>query len=199
VLITNALIYSTTDIFSAGFQDHGIGPILGTHGNTGAGGANVWDYMYLEQAMPDTFQSLPKGTSMRVAFRRSTRIGSMSGVPLEDLGVVPDKIHRMTKDDLFKDNVDLIAHAASLLKGNKLRILNATATTSGANRKLSLTTQGVSRVDVYLNGRPSMSLDVKNGSTQTALPASPAALKTIRLEGYEGGDVVVTRNLIVTS
>jgi Peptidase family S41 len=198
VLITNALIYSTTDIFSAGFQDHGIGPVLGTHGNTGAGGANVWDYVYLQQAMPDTFKTLPKGTSMRVAFRRSTRIGSMSGVPLEDLGVIPDKIHRMTRDDLFKDNVDLIADAAALLKSQKFYVLNAVLT-AGAGRQLSVATQGLSRVDVYLNGRPALSLDVKDGSTPASLPASPAALKTIRLEGYDGNDVVVTRNVVVTS
>jgi hypothetical protein len=42
VLVTDALCYSTTDIFVAGFQDHGIGPILGCHASTGAGGANVW-------------------------------------------------------------------------------------------------------------------------------------------------------------
>jgi hypothetical protein len=38
VLITDARCYSATDIFSAGFQDHGIGPILGVDDNTGAGG-----------------------------------------------------------------------------------------------------------------------------------------------------------------
>ena len=35
VIITDALCYSATDIFAAGFQDHKIGPILGTGGNTG--------------------------------------------------------------------------------------------------------------------------------------------------------------------
>lgn len=44
VLITNALCYSATDIFTAGFQDHKIGTVLGTSGNTGAGGANVWTH-----------------------------------------------------------------------------------------------------------------------------------------------------------
>ena len=42
VLIIDALCYSTTDIFAAGFQDHGIGTILGVSANTGAGGTNVW-------------------------------------------------------------------------------------------------------------------------------------------------------------
>src|SRR5262249_21712815 len=32
VLVTDALCYSTTDIFAAGFQDHEIGKILGTDG-----------------------------------------------------------------------------------------------------------------------------------------------------------------------
>jgi len=33
--------YSTTDMFAAGFKDHGIGKILGVDNDTGAGGANV--------------------------------------------------------------------------------------------------------------------------------------------------------------
>ena len=44
VLLFNGLSYSTSDIFAAGFQDHDIGPILGTSGNVGAGGANGWSY-----------------------------------------------------------------------------------------------------------------------------------------------------------
>ena len=48
-LITDALCYSATDIFAAGFQDHEIGPVIGVHGNTGAGGANVWSYGLLHQ------------------------------------------------------------------------------------------------------------------------------------------------------
>ena len=42
VLIIDALCYSTTDIFAAGFQHHGIGTILGVSANTGGGDANVW-------------------------------------------------------------------------------------------------------------------------------------------------------------
>ena len=37
VLVTDALCYSTTDIFAAGFQDHQIGPVLGVDGNTTTG------------------------------------------------------------------------------------------------------------------------------------------------------------------
>jgi hypothetical protein len=41
ILIIDALCYSTTDMFAAGFQDHNIGEVLGADGNTGAGGGNV--------------------------------------------------------------------------------------------------------------------------------------------------------------
>ncbi|HEY9667217.1 MAG TPA: S41 family peptidase, partial [Coleofasciculaceae cyanobacterium] len=97
LLITDALCYSTTDMFAAGFQDHNIGPILGTSGNTGAGGANVWEYSYLQYSLDLT--SLPRGASFRLAVRRSTRVGDRAGFPLEDFGVIPDYIHCMTKND----------------------------------------------------------------------------------------------------
>lgn len=114
-LITDALCYSTTDIFSAGFQDHGIGPVIGVSGNTGAGGANVWGYDVLEQLLPGVFRPLPKGISMRVAVRRTARVGERSGDPVEDLGVKPDLEHPLTKRDLLEENADLIAFAAQAL------------------------------------------------------------------------------------
>jgi C-terminal processing protease CtpA/Prc len=119
LLVTDALCYSTTDIFAAGFQDHGIGPILGTHGNTGAGGANVWTHSLLKLLLPHhpSILSLPKNATFRVSIRRTTRVGKNTGMPLEDLGVVPDHIHHMTKNDLLNQNADLIEKAASILAG----------------------------------------------------------------------------------
>ena len=190
VLITNALIYSTTDIFAAGFQDHNIGPILGVDGNTGAGGANVWPYEYVQQLLGDKFfKALPKGTSMRVAMRRSTRVGAMTGVPLEDLGLNLANSHRMTRNDVFQDNVDLIAQAASLLKGVKARTLSGSVGAAG----LKIQSKGLSRVDVYVNGRPAASLDVKDGETVTTL--TPPAGSKVSLAGFDGDELVVTRRV----
>jgi len=117
VLITDARCYSTTDIFAAGFQDNGLGKILGIDGNTGAGGANVFDYATLSHVMDAAGQpipSLPKGVSMRVSIRRTTRVGENAGVPVEDLGIEPDARHLITRDDLMHDNRDMIAAAAAL-------------------------------------------------------------------------------------
>jgi C-terminal processing protease CtpA/Prc len=114
VLITDALCYSASDMFAAGFQDLRIGKILGIHGNTGAGGANVWGhntlYKLWSQNMKDSdpFTPLPQGANITVAVRRTLRT---SGYPLEDLGVQPDTLHKMTNDDLLKDNTDLINQA----------------------------------------------------------------------------------------
>lgn len=115
LLITDARCYSTTDIFVAGFQDHGIGQILGTDGNTGAGGANVWGLAELCTALPDMFKPIAHRGDMTLAVRRTTRVGNMSGVPVEDLGVIPELRWKLTRRDVFENNADLIAHAVDIL------------------------------------------------------------------------------------
>jgi len=124
VLIVDALCYSATDIFVAGFQDHGIGKIIGTSGNTGAGGANVWTYTDLcalvSHLSPSllvraAFGPLPQGAEMRVAIRRSLRVRQNAGIPVEDLGIAPEQRHWLTKRDVLDHNRDLLDAAGKLL------------------------------------------------------------------------------------
>lgn len=117
VLVTDALCYSAADIFAAGFQDNGLGTILGVASRTGAGGANVWTHDLLRLWLPDQLDQLPAGTGFRIALRRVTRVRSNEGVPLEDLGVQPDRLHRLTKRDLTDANHDLVTAAARLVAG----------------------------------------------------------------------------------
>src|SRR5207244_2587085 len=68
ILLTDALCYSATDLFAAGFQDHLIGKILGVDPNTGAGGANVWEHDLLVRITTGTkyeLKTLPPGSRMR--------------------------------------------------------------------------------------------------------------------------------------
>jgi len=51
---------------------------------------------------------------MRVAIRQTTRVKDNAGVPLEDLGVQPDHIHKITRNDILNSNEDLIRAAAEL-------------------------------------------------------------------------------------
>ena len=125
VLITDALCYSASDTFAAGFQDEKIGKVIGVHNNTGAGGANVWTHSLLhyltrdETGQSQFFKPLEYGAEIRVAVRRTLRNGNNRGIPLEDLGILPDKICRLTKDDLLFKNRDLLAKALEMVRNIK--------------------------------------------------------------------------------
>ncbi len=118
VLITDALCYSAADMFAAGFQDNGLGKIIGTHANTGAGGANVWSHEILrnlfDDVKPETnpLKPLPKGANLSVAVRRILR---KNDEPIEDLGILPNFLHKITKNDLLYGNIDLIRKAMEVL------------------------------------------------------------------------------------
>jgi len=202
VLITDARCYSATDIFAAGFKDHGIGHMLGVDNNTGAGGANVWTHqllkLLLERPSPadtDTpYQPLPNGAGLRVAIRRTMRVGAQSGTPLEDLGVAPDSIHALTKNDLLNGNADLIAEAGTLLTGMPVRRLNANATLAGSVLTLDATTAALSRLDVYVDGRPLASLDVVDGNHSVNVNV-PDGATGVRLAGYHNDALVAARKM----
>ncbi|HEX9154536.1 MAG TPA: S41 family peptidase, partial [Nitrospira sp.] len=191
LLITDPLCYSATDVFSAGFQDNEIGPILSVGGRTGAGGANVWEHGLLRQVLPgpdSPFSPLPKGASFRVAIRRIIRSGTHRGVPLEDLGVHPDQTHRMTKTDLLNDNADLIAKAGQLLAGlPKVSLSVQVSAAVGGKRNVTLTTQGLDRVDVTVDGRPRATTDLTDGTTVVEIPHPGGGTHDVAARGFKGG------------
>lgn len=194
VLIVDALCYSTTDIFAAGFQDHEIGPVIGVDASTGAGGANVWTHQHLaDLVLPgdgSVYVPLPRGAAMRVSMRRTLRVGKRAGTPVEDLGVVPDKVRSFTRRDLLETNVDLIEYAASLIAGRAPRVVKVRA--QGANRPnravVFIETEGIDRLDVYVDERPLRSLDVqKDGIRRIFVPAAAAV---VAIHGYQNGKQV---------
>jgi hypothetical protein len=196
VLVTDARCYSATDIFAAGFQDHRIGPVLGVDPNTGAGGANVWTHALLKQLLEipavdpqSPFKDLPGGANMRVAIRRTLRVGGLAGTPVEDLGVVPDELHPMTRDDVLSGNKDLLDHAGALLAALPVRRLDVrSATIAGGTVTLTLQVAGVDRIDVYVNGRPRSTFDVVDGPVTATIEGG--AGDGIRIEGFAAGELV---------
>jgi len=160
VLITDALCYSTTDIFAAGFQDHGIGTVLGTDSNTGAGGANVWEHRYfVSDILPDSgYEELPNGAGMRISIRRTLRVAEHAGAPVEDLGVIPQVRHFLTRNDVLHGNRDLVRKAASLLADRPARSLKVKfQRTSSTQATVIAEAEGMTRLDVYLDDRPNQS------------------------------------------
>jgi Peptidase family S41 len=197
VLVINARCYSATDIFAAGFADHQIGPILGTDSNTGAGGANVWPHSLLKALLDadpadsaSPYRSLPKGASMRVAIRRTLRVGEQSGTPLEDLGVQPDHVHLMTARDVLEGNVDLMDRAGELLAAMPVRSLDVEVTGDGDRLRVEIDATNVDWVAVHVDGRPRASVDVIGGP-QSVVIDDVAGARKVRVEGFAGGAVVV--------
>lgn len=176
ILITDALSYSTTDMFAAGFQDNEIGEVLGTSDNTGAGGANVWwyeDFMNaVGKASMSLFKPLPRNSDLVIAMRRSIRVGLREGRPLEEFGIAPDHRHYMTKRDLLERNVDLLRRAARILGAKPIYSLSVEPLTKrkhtlqiAASSRVRPRDQRkrISRVDIFVNGRPFKTLNARNG------------------------------------
>ncbi len=175
ILITDALSYSTTDIFAAGFQDHKIGEILGTSDNTGAGGANMWYYQDLVDALGKNagarFKPLPRDTSFQLAMRRSVRVGEREGRPLEELGIAPDFRHYMTRNDLMYRNGDMLRRAARILATKPLYHLSVHSLAGWRALRISASSKvrprdrrmQIAHVEVSLNGRPHKSLKANSG------------------------------------
>jgi hypothetical protein len=204
VLITSARCYSATDIFAAGFQDHGIGPVLGVDNNTGAGGANVWTHALLlrllgqngnaANPLPESpLRALPRNGGMRVSVRRTLRVGRQAGTELEDLGVVPDERHKNTRRDIMEGNADLIEKAASLLAARDRFRLDVATAPAGATLKVTVTTANMDRLDPAIDGRPQQSVDVSDGTRTIDFLAPPHGV--LSLEGYRQGELVAARRV----
>ncbi|HEX8367002.1 MAG TPA: S41 family peptidase [Pyrinomonadaceae bacterium] len=194
MLITDALCYSTTDIFAAGFQDHEIGPILGVDNNTGAGGANVWEQrFFVSHLLPGSvYEALPNEAGMRVSIRRTLRVGARAGTPVEDLGVVPDERYFITKNDVLNDNVDMINKAGSMLaaiqplRGLTVDIQSVSPTQVNA----ALETQNIDRLDLYIDDRPVTSVDVQGGQTTIPITVVNGAGSILEIRGFDRSQLI---------
>jgi hypothetical protein len=215
VLITDALSYSATDIFAAGFQDNQIGYVLGTSGNTGAGGANFWSLDDLRRAQKTNptspFKELPKGAEMIVAMRRSIRVGACAGSPLEEFGVGPDELHLMTRRDVLEDNRDLMATAARLIRRQPSFKLSVTPVTRKVTREIVVSAasrvpsskagHGITRLDIYVGNRPVRSIDARGGavrSTQVTIGKAGERPATVEVQAWDhAGRLVAFRRTAV--
>jgi hypothetical protein len=196
VLVTDARCYSAADMFAAGFQDNGIGPVLGTDGNTGAGGGNIWSMANLLAALPSAdefpFRPLPDGADLSVVIRRVLRVGPNAGTPLEDYGVVPDERHVTTRADLVDDDADLMAAASALLGKGTPRRFDVELTEAGGELTASFTAHGVEHADVVVDGRPRLTVDLGGDPAPAVVPGAGTP-RLVRVVGYDGGEPVAVR------
>jgi hypothetical protein len=199
VLVTDALCYSTTDIFAAGFQDHQIGVTLGCHASTGAGGATVWDHKEQLQSLKlgstNPFSALPNGSGMRVAALRCTRVGDQTGLPVEDYGVASKVRYYMTKEDVIGYNDNLIAAAARLLNASAKQRLQLTPAAALPRQEYTVDCDNIDRLDVTLDGRPVISRSVTASPFNVSLPEQAPIGSVLQAQGFRQGALVVSTRL----
>jgi hypothetical protein len=107
---------------------------------------------------------------MRVAARRCTRVGSRSGSPVEDYGIVSNIRYYLTKNDVVDYNSDLIAAAAKVLAGLPKQTLRLTPVAADSLRQFTVDCTNIDRLDVFLDDRPVVSQDVTADSFVITLP-----------------------------
>jgi hypothetical protein len=195
VLITDALSYSATDVFAAGFFDNKIGVVLGVDAYTGAGGANVWTHTQLLGGLPGAgYEELPKEAGMRISIRRALRVGDVAGAPLEDFGVRPHERYFMTRDDVLCRNVDLIKRAGELLKGSgrpsrTFELKEESRSREGA--RLAAHVTRMTRLDVYV-GPHSIGpvFPDQEGKATFEVSGTDAPDAFVEIRGFEGPEMV---------
>jgi hypothetical protein len=197
VLIVDALCYSTTDVFAAGFQDNDVGcRIIGTDRCTGAGGGNPWSVDAIEYQAQQDWER-PEGVSFDIAVRRSLRVGDRSGVPLEGIGVTvpPDDVYELTEGDVMGENEDLIDKAIAILREFPSYALESTVEWSEGVARIKVRSKGITQLDAYLDGRPTgRPVAVDGDETVIEVSAAPDRSHYYRLYGFdERNELVASR------
>src|SRR4029434_4580802 len=87
--------------------------------------------------------------------------------PLEELGITPDRRHFMTRRDILGNNSDLNAQAVETIE-EKLafllsvkRMFRGVIVHASSRVRSSDASQQISRLDLYVDGRPLTSIDAR--------------------------------------
>ena len=108
---------------------------------------------------------------------------------MEDLGVVPDAVHHLTRQDLLLDNTDLMEAAAKLLIGQTRRRLTvARADAANDRTRLTITSRALTSIDVYVGGRPVTTSPVTDAAPTVVEIAKPGTDVVVRVDGCDDGD-----------
>jgi Peptidase family S41 len=193
-LLIDASSYSATDIFAAGFQDHGIGQVIGVDENTGGGGANRWLHEQLRENLKTVAPSvevrkLPGDAQMGLAIRRSSRVGRNAGTFLEDEGVKRDVAYTITRSDILNHDRDLLRFACGQLGAQptrSLKILKAELWKQDGI-VLCVETHNIYRIDCFVDDKPQCAFAVVDGENNFWVPTGGLVdlpPSQVRVESY---------------
>ncbi len=137
---------------------------------------------------------------MRVAIRRTLRVGAQTaGTPVEDLGVVPDERHAMTRRDVLEGNLDLLDRAGAILAGAQTRRLAVFPDLDDDDTlTVEVETAGIDRIDAYIDDRPQSSQDVTGELTTITITEASGAGR-VRIDGFALGSLVASRTVAIAA
>ena len=84
-------------------------------------------------------------------------------------------------------------HAGAILQSLPKRVLSVAVERTDSRLRLAASTEGLDRLDIYLDNRPRLSSLVSDGETQLEVDDAGTA-QVLRLRGFEAG-VLVGRNV----
>ncbi|MCP5110087.1 MAG: hypothetical protein GY953_04555, partial [bacterium] len=108
LLLVDARSAGAAEIFAGSFQDHEAGVILGVDESTAGAVGEIEHHAALAALGIDGLVPLPTKTRMFVPAQRSIRVGRHAGDLLDDEGVKPDRVHRLSRRDLSDRDDDLM-------------------------------------------------------------------------------------------
>jgi hypothetical protein len=204
-LLIDALTYSAADIFSAGFQDHSIGVILGSAETTGGGGANVWGHTELMDKLGPRpgipLEKLPRDSSMSLAIRRCSRVGPYAGQPVEDVGVSTDQPFTPSfGEDVLHGYPSLIRAACTAILASgpfRVDVASCRALDDGGVT-VDLQTRNITSLKFLLDGHLALATNIESGLDQPlTVPAVPGISNPValRIEGYATDRLSSVRNI----
>jgi len=273
VLISDALAFSTADIFAAGFIDHDIGRLICIGENMAAAGGNNWypwdvvrlynpdfqldallkptfDAGVLSQDVRNAFNSegtslsdkatmssvepqydgpawritdgaishvvrylpwmnnplrvyldqghggladMPAGVILSVTMRRCVRVRKNEGQLLEDLGIQPDVVYRMTFSDITDRNRDLITRASLELSNMPAYDLEIEVVPKGTDYNLVCNTLSLTSLEVFAGLRYVAGTSVSNPKPSEL--TIPGGLDKVEVRGFSG-DSLVARAIV---
>lgn len=191
LLLIDALSYSATDIFCGGFQDNGIGPVIGVDPNTGGGGANRWLHSEILERTAGLegipLVELPREATLGLAIRRSSRVGARAGCPLEDTGVQADELYSQTRNDILNLDEDLMKFACGRLGAKPSCVLRvSSADVQPDHLTIQLTAERLDRLEILVDGLPQTAVAAAFGDQSVAVPLAglPHEPRTVQVLGY---------------
>jgi hypothetical protein len=154
VLLIDALSSGATDFLIAGFADHELGEIVSVGGPPATVGHDAWSHRALRKLVPEyVLSELPyEGADFRIPLRRGLRAGRAGGRPLDQRPVRPDRQLDPRPGD---DPVARVGRPSSRDRG---RLAIGDARLDETALVFELETDGLDRVDVYVDDRPVTSL-----------------------------------------